>query len=144
MDKNNLLPTVSTPDPHLRSPERLLVSIALPTSPASRQSAFSETSHRRIFTRSSQPTQASLRFARIPRDPILLFMPSLLAVSSFNMSAPICSTSWSGRTFQTLRLRVFIRSFHKNKRFTHPQTLGRITPWCSRHMILLTVLQDLL
>ena len=34
------------------------------------------------------------------REPILFLMPALPAVSLFHLSAPICSTSWGGRTFR--------------------------------------------
>ena len=57
---------------------------------------------------SSEPSHAPynlLRQARgshrVPREPMLcLIIPALPAVSLFNLSGPICSTSWGGRTFR--------------------------------------------
>ena len=53
---------------------------------------------------------------------ILIVLPAFLL---WNLSAPICSTS--------------CRSHHFLKRFTYLQALWKIAPWCSRHVILLTV-----
>ena len=54
------------------------------------------------------------------------------------------STPLKGGNHQTLQLRVITRTLNLFRRRTCLQALGRIALWCSRRLILLTALQDLL
>ena len=77
-DKNNSLPTLSTPGPHLRSPQRQLVSLAPNLSSLEAEKPFQNLL---IEGPSSHAPPNLLRQARgsqrVPRGPILLFMPAL-------------------------------------------------------------------
>ena len=142
-DKNNSLPTLSTPGPHFGSPRRLLVSFASNFSGLEAQKPFQN-----IHTEGSSPAPPNLlrQLRGSQSSPRTQSSCDASLAGDFIVShvCPDLFDILGGMTFQTLHSRVFIGSLLLHRRLTNPQTLGRITPQCSRQLILLTVPQDLL
>ena len=132
-DQNNSLPTLSA---------LALISDHL-------NACLLEKPFQKLHTEGSSPAPPNLLRQsrgshRVPREPSLLIMPSLAGEFIVSHVCPDLFDILGGMTFQTLRSRVFIRSILLHKRRTHPRTLGKSTHQCFRHLILLTVPQDLL